>query len=123
MSNFGTSVVIGTEKFGDMPMRNRTLGSWDEAKQVSGQTIYDKYLVKHSFCFACPSAVQRWRSSKANTRYRAAKVEYETIGGFADDAHRMPRVLALANRCGRNRGWIPSPLRRALLSRWRFSER
>jgi len=108
MSNFGTSGgVIGTEKFGDMPMRNWTLGSWDEAKQVSGQTIYDKYLVKHSFCFACPIGCGK-EVEVVEGEYpvpRGEGVEYETIGGFAGmtrnaNAESVMLANSLCNRYG-----------------------
>jgi aldehyde:ferredoxin oxidoreductase len=108
MSNFGTSGgVIGTEKFGDMPMRNWTLGSWDEAKQVSGQTIYDKYLVKHSFCFACPIGCGK-EVEVVEGEYpvpRGEGVEYETIAGFAGmtrnaNAESVMLANSLCNRYG-----------------------
>src|SRR5512136_485356 len=55
MSNLGTAgAILATEKFGDMPMRNWTLGSWEEVNAVSGQTIYGKYLLRHTHCYACP---------------------------------------------------------------------
>jgi len=108
MSNFGTAGgVIGTEKFGDMPMRNWTLGSWDEAAQVSGQTIYDKYLVRHTHCYACPIGCGK-EVEVVEGDYRVPRgegVEYETIGGFAGmtrNANAESVVLAnsLCNRYG-----------------------
>jgi aldehyde:ferredoxin oxidoreductase len=108
MSNFGTSGgVIGTEKFGDMPMRNWTLGSWPDVNQVSGQTIYDKYLVKHSFCFACPIGCGK-EVEVTEGEYQVPRgegVEYETIAGFAGmtrNANAASVVLAnsLCNRFG-----------------------
>jgi aldehyde:ferredoxin oxidoreductase len=108
MSNFGTSGgVIATEKFGDMPMRNWTLGSWDEADKVSGQTIYDKYLVKHTFCYACPIGCGK-EVEVVEGMYKTPRgegVEYETIAGFAGmtrNANAASVVLAnsLCNRYG-----------------------
>jgi len=108
MSNFGTAGgVIGTEKFGDMPMRNWTLGSWDEAKQVSGQAIYDKYLVKHSFCFACPIGCGK-EVEVVEGEYpvqRGEGLEYETIAGFAGmtrnaNAESVLLANSLCNRYG-----------------------
>ena len=108
MSNFGTSGgVIATEKFGDMPMRNWTLGSWQEANQVSGQTIYDKYLVKHTFCYACPIGCGK-EVEVTEGKYRTPRgegVEYETIAGFAGmtrnaDAASVILANSLCNRYG-----------------------
>ncbi len=108
MSNFGTSGgVIGTEKFGDMPMRNWTLGSWDEAGKVSGQTIYDKYLVRHTHCYACPIGCgKEIEVVEGEIRTpRGEGVEYETIAGFAGmtrNANAESVILAnsLCNRYG-----------------------
>lgn len=108
MSNFGTSGgVVGTEKFGDMPMRNWTLGSWDNVDNVSGQTIYDKYLVKHTFCHACPIGCGK-EVEVPEGEYRTPRgegVEYETIAGFAGmarNANAESVILAnsLCNRFG-----------------------
>jgi aldehyde:ferredoxin oxidoreductase len=108
MSNFGTSGgVIGTEKFGDMPMRNWTLGSWDEVSKVSGQTIYDKYLVKHTRCYACPIGCGK-EVEVVEGEFRTPRgegVEYETIAGFAGmtrNANAESVILAnsLCNRYG-----------------------
>jgi aldehyde:ferredoxin oxidoreductase len=108
MSNFGTSGgVIGTEKFGDMPMRNWTLGSWEEVNRVSGQTIYDKYLVRHTFCFACPIGCGK-EVEVTEGEYQSPRgegVEYETVAGFAGmtrNANAASVILAnsLCNRYG-----------------------
>lgn len=108
MSNLGTAGgIIGTEKFGDMPMRNWRLGSWDEAEKVSGQTIYDKYLVKHTRCYACPIGSGK-EVEVAEGEYRTPRgegVEYETIAGFAGltrNANAESVILAnsLCNRYG-----------------------
>ncbi len=108
MSNFGTSGgVVGTERFGDMPMRNWTLGSWDEVSKVSGQTIYDKYLVKHTFCYACPIGCGK-EVEVAEGKHQAPRgegVEYETVAGFAGmarNANAESVILAnsLCNRYG-----------------------
>ncbi len=108
LSNFGTSGgVPGTEKFGDMPMRNWTLGSWDEADKVSGQTIYDKYLVRHTRCYACPIGCGK-EVEVVEGEFRTPRgegLEYETIAGFAGmtrNANAESVILAnsLCNRYG-----------------------
>jgi aldehyde:ferredoxin oxidoreductase len=108
MSNFGTAGgVLGTEKVGDMPMRNWTLGSWDEVNEVSGQTIYDKYLVKQTFCFACPIGCGK-EVEVTEGKYQTPRgegVEYETIAGFAGmtrnaNAASVIKANSLCNRFG-----------------------
>lgn len=86
MTEFGTAGgVVGTEWYGDMPMQNWTLGSWDQAEQVSGQTIYDKYLVKHTHCYACPIGCGKEIEVTEGDYLtpRGEGIEYETIAGFA----------------------------------------
>jgi aldehyde:ferredoxin oxidoreductase len=108
MSNFGTAGgVLGTEKVGDMPMRNWTLGSWDEVNEVAGQTIYDRYLVKQTFCFACPIGCGK-EVEVTEGKYQTPRgegVEYETIAGFAGmtrnaNAASVIQANSLCNRFG-----------------------
>lgn len=55
MSHLGTAGgVVATEQYGDIPIRNWQLGSWAEAEKVTGKTLYEKYLTKHTHCYACP---------------------------------------------------------------------
>jgi aldehyde:ferredoxin oxidoreductase len=108
MSNFGTAgAIMATEKFGDMPMRNWTLGSWEEATAVSGQTIYGKYLIRHTHCYACPIGCGK-EIEVAEGDYRSPRgegVEYETLAGFGGmtrNANAESAILAnsLCNRYG-----------------------
>ena len=108
MSNFGTAGgIMATEKYGDMPVRNWTLGSWDEAEMVAGQTLYGKYLVTHTHCYACPIGCGK-AVEVAEGEYQSPLgegVEYETVAGFAGltcNANIESVVLAnsLCNRYG-----------------------
>jgi aldehyde:ferredoxin oxidoreductase len=108
MSEFGTAGgVVGTEWYGDMPMQNWTLGSWEQAEEVAGQTIYEKYLVKHTHCFACPIGCGKEVEVPEGDYVtpRGEGIEYETIAGFAGMTrvgHREAVILAnsLCNRYG-----------------------
>ena len=85
MSNLGTAGgVMGTEKFGDLPIRNWSLGNWSEAVNLAGQTFYPKYLVKHTHCFACPIGCGKEIEVKEGpyASPRGEGVEYETLAGF-----------------------------------------
>jgi aldehyde:ferredoxin oxidoreductase len=108
MSNLGTAgAILATEKFGDMPMRNWTLGSWEEATAVSGQTIFGKYLIRHTHCYACPIGCGK-EIEVVEGDYRSPRgegVEYETLAGFAGmarNANAEGVILAnsLCNRYG-----------------------
>ena len=85
MSNLGTAGgVLGTEKFGDLPIRNWSLGNWPEAVNLAGQTFYPKYLVKHTHCYACPIGCGKEIEVKDEpyASPRGEGVEYETLAGF-----------------------------------------
>jgi aldehyde:ferredoxin oxidoreductase len=108
MTNLGTAGgVPATEKFGDIPLRNWTLGSWDRVDNVSGATIYDKYLVKNTHCYACPIGCGK-EVEVSEGKYQSPRgegVEYETIAGFAGmlyNANAESVILAnsLCNRYG-----------------------
>ncbi len=90
LTHLGTAGgVVATEKFGDIPLRNWQLGSWDEAEEVTGKTIYEKYLIKHTRCHACPIGCGK-EVEVVEGKYKSPRgegVEYETIAGFAGSCH------------------------------------
>jgi len=101
MANLGTAGgIINAEKYGDLPLRNWSLGSWEDAQQVSGQTIYGRYLVKHTHCYACPIGCGKEVEVKDGpyASPRGEGVEYETIAGFAGMTYTAnPEYVILAN--------------------------
>jgi aldehyde:ferredoxin oxidoreductase len=108
MTKLGTAGgVVATEQYGDIPIRNWTLGSWPEAEKVTGATIYEKYLVKDTRCYACPIGCGKEVEVTAGQYLtpRGEGVEYETIAGFAgschiDDAESVILANSLCNRYG-----------------------
>jgi aldehyde:ferredoxin oxidoreductase len=90
MTQLGTAGgVVATEQFGDIPIRNWQLGSWAEAEKVTGATLYEKYLVKHTRCYACPIGCGK-EVEVTEGKYQTPRgegVEYETIAGFAASCH------------------------------------
>jgi len=108
MTHLGTAGgVVATEQYGDIPLRNWQLGSWPEAEKVTGKTIYDRYLVKHTHCYACPIGCGK-EVEVTEGPYRVPRgegVEYETIAGFGgscliDDAAAVLLANSLCNRYG-----------------------
>ena len=101
MSNLGTAGgVMGTENFGDIPIRNWTLGNWAEAVNIAGQTFYPKYLIKHTHCYACPIGCGKEIEVKEGPYIVPAGegVEYETLAGFGSLCHVSSfEAVALAN--------------------------
>lgn len=80
---FGTAGGVGVvEHFGDLPIKNWQLGSWEEpAKKVGGQAMQPKWLEKHYSCLGCP--VRCGKIYKVPERgLHGHAPEYETIAGF-----------------------------------------
>jgi aldehyde:ferredoxin oxidoreductase len=106
MSHLGTAGgVVATEQYGDIPIRNWKLGSWSEAEKVTGKTLYEKYLTKHTHCYACPIGCGK-EVEVTDGDYpspRGEGVEYETIAGFAGSCHisNLESVILANSLCNR----------------------
>lgn len=101
MSNLGTAGgVMGTELYGDLPIRNWTFGNWADAANLAGQNFYPKYLVRHTRCYACPIGCGK-EIEVADGPYatpRGEGIEYETLAGFGGNCHVSSiEAVALAN--------------------------
>lgn len=76
--------VPHAEAYGDLPLRNWQEGSWDAARQISGQRIAETMFQRHTFCFACPigcgKTIHITDGLYADTRGHGP--EYETLAGF-----------------------------------------
>jgi aldehyde:ferredoxin oxidoreductase len=101
MSNFGTAGgVVATERTGDLPLKNWTLGAWERAGNISGQAIYETMWVKHTHCFACPIGCGK-EVEVLDGPYRTERgegIEYETLAGFGGMTHNDNlEAIALAN--------------------------
>jgi aldehyde:ferredoxin oxidoreductase len=101
MSNFGTAGgMVGMEKHGDIPVRNWQGGAWPQVADVAGTVIFDKYLVRHTFCYACPIGCGK-EIEVTEGKYivpRGEGVEYETVAGFSSHvSNPSPEAVALAN--------------------------
>ncbi|MDW8072009.1 MAG: aldehyde ferredoxin oxidoreductase family protein [Anaerolineae bacterium] len=108
LANFGTAGgLVGAEKQGDLPIRNWILGSWPDAEKVSGQTLYSKYLVRHTFCHACPIGCGKEIEVREGKYVvpRGEGVEYETLAGFSalvmnPEVEAVALANSLCNRYG-----------------------
>ena len=80
LRDFGTSGgMVAVESFGDLPIRNWTLGAWAEgAQKISGQAMQPKYLAKHYSCYACPIRCGKIYEHKGKGLFGHGP-EYETI--------------------------------------------
>lgn len=108
-SNYGTpGLVIPCEQTGDFPVKNWTLGSWEEgAKKINGVVMAEKYLIGRFHCSSCPIGCGR-RIAITEGKYagvRGGGPEYETLGLFGgscmiDDLEAISYANELCNRYG-----------------------
>lgn len=110
-SEFGTAgLVIPCEKIGDFPVRNWTLGSWEEGSlKISGDVLAEKYLTGRFHCAACAIGCGR-KIKITEGKYagvQGAGPEYETLGLFGgscliDDLEVICYANELCNRYGQD---------------------
>lgn len=109
MHDFGTAGGLqSVEAFGDLPVRNWSMGSWEEgAAKICGQYIAKAVFVSHSGCHACP--IRCGKNVKIFTGPYKGTVahgpEYETCAGFGsnllnDDINVIIAANDLCNRYG-----------------------
>lgn len=81
LTKYGTSITItGTSRVGALPTRNCTSGAFEEWRELSGEKLNEKYLVKSKACFSCPIACGRvTRVSVPGFEGEGEGPEYETL--------------------------------------------
>ena len=109
LTNFGTGGgVEAVEFWGDLPIKNWQLGSWQEgATKICAQTYLPKTLDKHHACFACPircSKIVKLKEGKY-AGVHSHGPEYETLAGFGsnclnDDYEVIMAANEYCNRTG-----------------------
>ncbi len=109
LTDFGTAGGVPVvEKLGDLPIRNWTMGSWEEgAAKTSGIAMAEEFRVKHYACFGCP--IRCGKDMKVTVGPYKDSVahgpEYETAAGFGalclnDDPAYIIAANDLCNRLG-----------------------
>ncbi|SPD75430.1 Tungsten-containing aldehyde ferredoxin oxidoreductase [uncultured Desulfobacterium sp.] len=80
-TEFGTSGVVNLlNEMGVLPTRNFQKSSFEEAANLSGETLKDKYLQKNKACFGCPVACGRGtKISEGKYEGEGEGPEYETV--------------------------------------------
>ncbi len=99
-------VVMSQHSGGGLPTHNWDSGVFDGAQDISGQRLYDEFLLKRETCFACSVRCKRVvqeESLKVDPYYGGP--EYETLATFGSycSVNDMPSVLKaneLANAYG-----------------------
>jgi aldehyde:ferredoxin oxidoreductase len=110
MGAYGTAgAVIKNASIGDMPVKNWSLGKWDDEKlkNISGQTMAESILTKKYYCKGCIVGCGRVINIP-NGPYAGlsgAGPEYETLGSLGtmcliDDLNAIAMGNDLCNRYG-----------------------
>ena len=90
-------------EYGDMPIKNFTLGKWDGIYRISGRAFRESGIVKgHRACWSCP--IHCWKYVEDNG-VKGRGPEYETIASLGsllliDDPHYLVKANDLCNRYG-----------------------
>ena len=90
-------------EYGDMPIKNFTVGKWDNVYNISGRAFREKGLVKaHRACWACP--IHCWKYVEVNN-VKGRGPEYETIASLGsmlmiDDPEYLIKANDLCNKYG-----------------------
>lgn len=65
-----------------LPTKNFKMGHWDQANEISGETLAEKYLVRNSGCISCPIRCER----RVKVNHKEVKgPEFETLGLFGSN--------------------------------------
>jgi len=108
MKDFGTAVgLIGSEKIGNLPMKNWAQDTWPNAEKISGQTMASTILKGRYYCKSCIVGCGREVEIKDGVYagVDGAGPEYETLGTLGgacliDDLEAIAYANELCNRHG-----------------------
>ncbi len=99
LPTYGTAVLVNViNESGVFPTNNFQLGVFDKAKDISGETLEEKYFVKRDPCFRCPIACGRFCEADG---IETSGPEYETIWAFGSDCgvSSLPDIIKANQWC------------------------
>jgi aldehyde:ferredoxin oxidoreductase len=105
---YGTNSALDLALFtGDVPIKNWTVGEWDEGLSKINGSAFDAVLTGRKTCYACPVACKREVEVK-DEPYRmecGAGPEYETVASFGtmcliDSVEALSKINDTCNRLG-----------------------
>jgi aldehyde:ferredoxin oxidoreductase len=87
LRKYGTAVtVVGTQGIGVLPTRNFQQGTFEHWKEIGGETLTEKYLVRPKACFACPIGCGRVTEvTEGPYKGEGEGPEYETVYSLGSD--------------------------------------
>ena len=124
LQDFGTASVLNYQNMsGGLPTRNYTSGTFEQAEDMSGETMAETILKQNDTCYACVVRCKRvveteYKNNHFDPLYGGP--EYETLG-----THWAPIVGLVISmpfpsptRSVTSMVWIPSPAEQPSLSPW-----
>jgi aldehyde:ferredoxin oxidoreductase len=103
LPEFGTSVLVNImNNYGVLPTRNFQEGVFEQAEEISGESLRDHHLIKRSACLSCPIGCRR--QTKTDNE-KGDGPEYETIYALGSnlgisDFEALIEANYLCNRLG-----------------------
>lgn len=103
LPKFGTSVLVNLMNwYGVLPTRNFQRGEFENAENISGERLKDRYLVKRGACWSCPIGCKRVTEARGE---KGEGPEYESIYALGssleiDDFDIIISANYLCNRLG-----------------------
>jgi aldehyde:ferredoxin oxidoreductase len=80
---YGTAILVNVmNELGSFPTDNFQKAQFDEADEISGETLAEKHLIKNTACFGCPIGCGRFVNMGDK---KVGGPEYETIWAFGSD--------------------------------------
>ncbi len=82
---YGTPQLVNiVNEVGRFPTKNMQQGHFDEADAISGETLHEKYFVKHLSCYRCPIACDKlFRIEEGEyAGLETTSLEYETLSSL-----------------------------------------
>jgi len=103
-STYGTAVLTNIyNAMGTLPVRNSQLSFYQNADEISGETLVNKHIKRLKACFACPVHCSRYYEVNeglyANTKGEGAEFETIVALGSRCDNNNLESILYANNLC------------------------
>lgn len=101
---YGTPGLINiVNVIGRLPTKNFQMGSFEKADDISGETLHEKYFVRHQACFGCPIGCDKIFEVK-DGEFRGTvgrSVEYETVSALGSRCfnNNLASVIKMSLMC------------------------
>lgn len=103
LPTYGSAILVNIiNEPGILPTNNFQLSQFEEAEEISGERMTEKYLVKKHPCYRCPIGCGRWIDLNGK---QGGGPEYETLWAFGsdcgvDDIEKIMEANFLCNELG-----------------------